>query len=215
MKTLLSFVSASVLAVSFSFAQVPGIPGLSRATVASGPQGTTLGANTTSSAGGIDLANRVKLRGYVDFMYKNDDDECELHSTRSRFRHCRRCRLPFRLFPGNCGIHTGLNHSGCCSRTGLHPLQRQSRLQHKHGSPTDHTWFRRGRSYPISTKFPMPTFLATGQVPLQFLVYLLVLMLVEIMLMEFVLISTTDALVSPWVCTTPFSQMMVPLNPVT
>jgi hypothetical protein len=75
MKTLLSFVSASLLAVSFSFAQVPGIPGLSRATVASGPQGTTLGANTTSSAGGIDLANRVKLRGYVDFMYENVDDE--------------------------------------------------------------------------------------------------------------------------------------------
>ena len=79
MKTLLSFVSASVLAVSFSFAQVPGIPGLSRATVASGPQGTTLGANTTSSAGGIDLANRVKLRGYVDFMYKNVDDEVDGH----------------------------------------------------------------------------------------------------------------------------------------
>jgi hypothetical protein len=75
MKTLLSFVSASLLAVSFSFAQVPGIPGLSRAPVATGPQGTTLGANTTSSSGGIDLANRVKLRGYVDFMYKNVDDE--------------------------------------------------------------------------------------------------------------------------------------------
>ncbi|MDE0576773.1 MAG: hypothetical protein OSB39_07505, partial [Opitutales bacterium] len=75
MKTLLSFVSASVLAVSFSFAQVPGIPGLSRAPVATGPQGTTLGANTTSSAGGIDLANRVKLRGYVDFMYANKQNE--------------------------------------------------------------------------------------------------------------------------------------------
>ena len=75
MKTLLSFVSASVLAVSFSFAQVPGIPGLSRAPVASGPQGTTLGANTTSGAVGIDLANRVKLRGYVDFKYRNVDNE--------------------------------------------------------------------------------------------------------------------------------------------
>jgi hypothetical protein len=73
MKTLLSFVSASLLAVSFSFAQVPGIPGLSRAPVATGPQGTTLGANLTSGAGGIDLANRVKLRGYVDFMYANQD----------------------------------------------------------------------------------------------------------------------------------------------
>ena len=71
MKTLLSFVSASLLAVSSSFAQVPGIPGLSRAPVVStGPQGTTLGANLTSGAGGIDLANRVKLRGFVDFMYE-------------------------------------------------------------------------------------------------------------------------------------------------
>ena len=75
MKTLLSFVSASVLAVSSSFAQVPGIPGLSRAPVAAAPQGTTLGANTTSGAGGIDLANRVKLRGYVDFTYANHQNE--------------------------------------------------------------------------------------------------------------------------------------------
>jgi len=81
MKTLLSFVSASLLAVSSSFAQVPGIPGLSRAPVVStGPQGTTLGANLTSGAGGIDLANRVKLRGFVDFMYKNIDDENSNHS---------------------------------------------------------------------------------------------------------------------------------------
>jgi hypothetical protein len=64
-----------VLAVSSSFAQVPGIPGLSRAPVAAAPQGTTLGANTTSGAGGIDLANRVKLRGYVDFTYANHQNE--------------------------------------------------------------------------------------------------------------------------------------------
>jgi len=79
MKTLLSLVSASMLAVSSSFSQVPGIPGLSRAPVASVHQGTTLGANTTSRAGGIDLANRVKLSGYVDFMYKNVDDEMVRH----------------------------------------------------------------------------------------------------------------------------------------
>ena len=75
MKTLLSFVSASLLAVSSSFAQVPGIPGLSRAPVAAAPQGTTLGANTTSGAGGIDLANRVKLRGFVDFTYANHQND--------------------------------------------------------------------------------------------------------------------------------------------
>jgi hypothetical protein len=80
MKTLLSFVSASLLAVSSSLAQVPGIPGLSRApAVSTGPQGTTLGANLTSGAGGIDLANRVKLRGFVDFDYKNlQNDEPQM-----------------------------------------------------------------------------------------------------------------------------------------
>ena len=82
MKTLLYFVSASLFAVSSSFAQVPGIPGMSRAPVVStGPQGTTLGANLTSGAGGIDLANRVKLRGFVDFMYANRQNDGSLPAT--------------------------------------------------------------------------------------------------------------------------------------
>ena len=37
-----------------------------------------MGANTTSGAGGIDLANRVKLRGYVDFMYANHQNEASV-----------------------------------------------------------------------------------------------------------------------------------------
>ena len=69
MKTLLTFVAASLFAVS-TFAQQP-IPGLMPAPAATGSAGTTLGANTTSGAAGIDLANRVKLRGFVDFKYEN------------------------------------------------------------------------------------------------------------------------------------------------
>ena len=111
MKTLLSFVSASVLAVSFSFAQVPGIPGLSRATVASGPQGTTLGANTTSGAGGIDLANRVKLRGYVDFMYENVDDEGASQHDKG-FGTTADVDFLFDFSPVTAELHTVLNTGG-------------------------------------------------------------------------------------------------------
>jgi hypothetical protein len=112
MKTLLSFVSASVLAVSFSFAQVPGIPGLSRATVASGPQGTTLGANTTSSAGGIDLANRVKLRGYVDFTYANHQNEQNVAGNdQAGFETAADVDFLFDFSPVTAEIHTRINNS--------------------------------------------------------------------------------------------------------
>jgi len=52
-------------------AQMPGGITMQQA---SGPQGTTLGANTTSGAAGIALGNRVVMRGYVDFVFKYDDE---------------------------------------------------------------------------------------------------------------------------------------------
>jgi hypothetical protein len=116
MKTLLSFVSASLLAVSFSFAQVPGIPGLSRAPVATGPQGTTLGANTTSSSAGIDLANRVKLRGYVDFMYKNVDDEGAKHH--KEFDTSADLDFLFDFSPVTAELHTKLQPAGAGAGAG-------------------------------------------------------------------------------------------------
>ncbi|SVD42806.1 uncharacterized protein METZ01_LOCUS395660, partial [marine metagenome] len=112
MKTLLSFFSASVLAVSFSFAQVPGIPGLSRAPVASGSQGTNLGANTTSGAGGIDLANRVKLRGYVDFMYNNVDDEGVRSGHDKGFDTSADVDFLFDFSPVTAELHTELSSGG-------------------------------------------------------------------------------------------------------
>jgi len=53
-------------------AQMPGGITMQQA---SGPQGTTLGANTTSGAAGIALGNRVVMRGYVDFVFKYDDED--------------------------------------------------------------------------------------------------------------------------------------------
>jgi len=53
-------------------AQMPGGMTMQQA---SGPQGTTLGANTTSGAAGIALGNRVVMRGYVDFVFGYHDQE--------------------------------------------------------------------------------------------------------------------------------------------
>jgi hypothetical protein len=113
MKTLLSFVSASLLAVSFSFAQVPGIPGLSRAPVSTGPQGTTLGANLTSGASGIDLANRVKLRGFVDFDYKNlqNDEAGGVDNDSAGFNTAADLDFLFDFSPITAEVHTRINNS--------------------------------------------------------------------------------------------------------
>ena len=52
-------------------AQIPGY----NSTVSASSAGTTLGANETSSYNGIALGNRVKLRGYVDFIFGYDDED--------------------------------------------------------------------------------------------------------------------------------------------
>lgn len=57
-----------LLTGGFLSAQMPGMMTMQQASV---PQGTTLGANTTSGAAGIALGNRVVMRGYVDFVLQN------------------------------------------------------------------------------------------------------------------------------------------------
>ena len=52
-------------------AQIPGY----NSTVSASSAGTTLGANETTSYNGIALGNRVKLRGYVDFIFGYDDED--------------------------------------------------------------------------------------------------------------------------------------------
>ena len=60
-----------LLSGGFIFAQMPGMMTMQQA---SAPQGTTLGANTTSGAVGIALGNRVVMRGYVDFIYSTTNN---------------------------------------------------------------------------------------------------------------------------------------------
>ena len=43
--------------------------------VSSNPEGTALGANETLTASGIALGNRVKMRGYIDFILGYDDED--------------------------------------------------------------------------------------------------------------------------------------------
>jgi hypothetical protein len=59
-----------LLTGGFLSAQMPGMMTMQQA---SAPQGTSLGANTTSGAAGIALGNRAVMRGYVDFIYGHTD----------------------------------------------------------------------------------------------------------------------------------------------
>jgi hypothetical protein len=60
-----------LLTASHLFAQMSGMMTMQ----SSAPQGTTLGANTTSGAAGIALGNRVVMRGFIDFQFKYDDED--------------------------------------------------------------------------------------------------------------------------------------------
>ena len=66
MKLIISTLVSLLFTGAFLSAQMPGMMTMQKA---SAPQGTTLGANTTSGAAGIALGNRVVMRGYVDFKY--------------------------------------------------------------------------------------------------------------------------------------------------
>ena len=67
MKKLISLFISLAFAGS-SFAQMSGYS-------SSQSDGTTLGANETLTADGIALGNAVKLRGYIDFLFKYDDED--------------------------------------------------------------------------------------------------------------------------------------------
>ena len=87
-------------------AQMPGGITMQQA---SGPQGTTLGANTTSGAAGIALGNRVVMRGYVDFVFKYDDEDGEKQS--ESFDTAADIDFLFDFSPLTAEIHTSLNAS--------------------------------------------------------------------------------------------------------
>ena len=59
-----------LLGISLS-AQMPGMMSMQAATA----DGTSLGANHTLATDGIALGNRVKMTGYVDFIFMYDDED--------------------------------------------------------------------------------------------------------------------------------------------
>ncbi len=71
MKLTTLFLTALFFGTS-AFAQIPG---MMTTQISSAPEGTALGANETLSASGIALGNRVKMRGYIDFILGYDDEE--------------------------------------------------------------------------------------------------------------------------------------------
>ena len=70
------------MGVTASVAQIPGMMSMPSAQPL---EGTTLGANETSSYDGIALGNRVKLRGYVDFIYGYNDPYESTNEDDTRF----------------------------------------------------------------------------------------------------------------------------------
>jgi hypothetical protein len=66
MKLIISTLVSLLFTGAFLSAQMPGMMTMQKA---SAPQGTTLGANTTSGAAGIALGNRVVMRGFADFQF--------------------------------------------------------------------------------------------------------------------------------------------------
>jgi hypothetical protein len=82
-------------------AQMPGGITMQQA---SGPQGTTLGANTTSGAAGIALGNRVVMRGYVDFVYSQTDFSEDLEND-SRFTTSADVDFLFDFSPVTAEVH--------------------------------------------------------------------------------------------------------------
>jgi hypothetical protein len=88
-------------------AQMPGGITMQQA---SGPQGTTLGANTTSGAAGIALGNRVVMRGYVDFVFKYDDEDVNtLNSQTEAFKTSSDIDFLFDFSPLTAELHIALD----------------------------------------------------------------------------------------------------------
>ena len=67
--------------------------------------GTTLGANETLTADGIALGNAVKLRGYVDFVFKYDDEEKVANAQNEEFNTGADVDFLFDLSPITAELH--------------------------------------------------------------------------------------------------------------
>jgi len=101
MKKLISLFISLAFAGS-SFAQMSGYS-------SSQSDGTTLGANETLTADGIALGNAVKLRGYVDFVFKYDDEEKVAGAQNEQFDTSADVDFLFDLSPITAELHLNVD----------------------------------------------------------------------------------------------------------
>ena len=106
MKLIISSLTALLFSGALLSAQMPGMVTMQQASV---PQGTTLGANTTSGAAGIALGNRVVMRGYVDFIFDYKDVEDTIQQ--EKFNTSSDIDFLFDFSPVTGEVHINLNPS--------------------------------------------------------------------------------------------------------
>ena len=101
MKKFVSLILSLAFAGS-TFAQMSGYS-------SSQSDGTTLGANETLTADGIALGNAVKLRGYVDFVFKYDDEDKDNGAQNESFDSSTDLDFLFDLSPVTAELHLTAN----------------------------------------------------------------------------------------------------------
>jgi hypothetical protein len=106
MKNLFSSILALMMGVTASVAQIPGMMSMPSAQPL---EGTSLGANETSSYNGIALGNRVKLRGFVDFIYGYNDPYESTNEDDARFTTAGDVDFLFDFSPVTGEAHLSLN----------------------------------------------------------------------------------------------------------
>ncbi|MBL65308.1 MAG: hypothetical protein CML14_03850, partial [Puniceicoccaceae bacterium] len=111
MKLTTLFLTTLFLGAS-AFAQIPG---MMTTQISSAPEGTALGSNGTLSASGIALGNRVKMRGYVDFIFSHHDVEGGANPT--DFTTASDIDFLFDLSPVTAELHLNATNSNSISAT--------------------------------------------------------------------------------------------------
>ena len=97
---------SALLGFSTAFAQIPGMMSTQ---VSSAPEGTALGANETLTAAGIALGNRVKMRGYIDFILGVDDEDIAGGQQNEQFTTSGDIDFLFDLSPVTAEAHINFN----------------------------------------------------------------------------------------------------------
>ena len=93
-----------LLGISLS-AQMPGMMSMQAAS----SEGTSLGANETLAYNGIALGNRVKMRGYVDFIFGYDDEDIAGGQQNEQFNTDSDLDFLFDLSPVTAELHIAMD----------------------------------------------------------------------------------------------------------